>query len=310
LITLRVSEDVSMTTINTGYSSALLPRLQRFLRKPWREKVASAKHHFRTAVARIPTPVRLPLGVWFLARNDGIGASLLKGEFENRERAFVSWFLQPGMTALDLGAHQGCYTLLAAKRVGRAGKVVAFEPSPRERRALRLNLLLNWCDNVTVQATALGSEETEEVLHLVEGLETGCNSLRAPVLAGGTSRPVRVRVTRLDRWLCDHKVEHVDFIKLDVEGAELSVLRGAPELLSRYPRPVILAEVANIRTAPWGYRASEIVTALENAGYHWYEILEGGRLVAVGKIHERETNLVAVPSERIDQVLHRKAQAC
>ena len=63
----------------------------------------------------------------------------------------------------------------------------------------------------------------------------------------------------------------MDFIKLDVEGAELDVLKGADLLLNRRPRPVILAEVQDVRTQPWGYRARDI-QHLSHKGYKWFRL--------------------------------------
>ncbi len=285
-----------------------LPRLSRFLRKPSGEKARWFAQKWREMTSRIPRPVRLPFGALFLSRKDALGFNLW--EFETRELAFAGRYLQPGMTVLDIGANQGLYTLLAAQRVGPTGRVFAFEPSPRERSALRLNVIANFFTNVTVESSALGDEEGDSELYLVEGPETGCNSLRPPVLVDGTSRPVRVSITRLDRWLREHRVGRVDFIKLDVEGAELSVLNGARELLKHNPRPVILAEVANIRTAAWGYRATEIVAVLERAGYNWFEIAADGSLAPLSRIDEKEANLVAIPKERVEQILNRSTHRC
>lgn len=278
------------------------PRIWRFFRRPLREKVSLLDQLLREAISRIPKLVRLPFGALFLSRRDALGFNLQR--FETRELAFAERFLQPGMTVLDIGANQGLYTLVASQRVGPRGRVFAFEPSPRERRALRLNVIINLCRNVTIEDSAVGDNDGNSQLYLVEGSETGCNSLKPPVLVSGTSRPVRVPVTRLDHWLRKQNIELVDFIKLDVEGAELSVLKGAAEFLNRVPRPVILAEVANIRTAPWGYAAKEIVNALERIGFIWFEVLASGSLSPVSQIDEREVNLVAVPNERLDQVPH------
>ena len=278
-----------------------LRRIGQFLRKPSHEKAKWLNQKWREAVSRLPKPVRLPFGALFLSRNDALGFNLQI--FETRELEFAERFLQPGMTVLDIGANQGLYTLLASQRVGSRGRVFAFEPSPRERRALRLNVLVNLCRNVTIESAALGNEEGYSELYLVDGPETGCNSLRPPVLMEGSSRPVRVPITRLDRWLCEHKIERVDFIKLDVEGAELSVLRGATDLLNRNPRPVILAEVAKIRTAPWGYHAGEIVSTLQCVGFCWFEIAADGSLFPIRRIADTEMNLVAIPKERVNQVL-------
>jgi FkbM family methyltransferase len=221
----------------------------------------------------------------------------MHGGFELAERAFVSRFLRAGMTALDIGAHHGLYTLLASKLVGPNGRVFAFEPSPRERRALRWNVGLNRCKNVVIEGLALGNEDGEGSLYVVDGHETGCNSLRPPALPGGAS-PVAVRVSSLDQWLGMHKVKTVDFIKLDVEGGELSVLRGAQRLLESAPRPVVLAELQDIRTQPWGYRASEIILYLSSRGYKWFSLSAEGLLRPLDvRAETYDGNFVACPAE-------------
>jgi len=117
--------------------------IRSFLEKPWTEKVYSIRHRFILAwgglLPSLPLPVRLPYGGWWLARNDECSAAVFTGNFEPSEYRFVERFVKQSMTVLDIGAHNGFYTLLAAKKVGPAGKVIAFEPSPRERARLRIH---------------------------------------------------------------------------------------------------------------------------------------------------------------------------
>jgi FkbM family methyltransferase len=245
----------------------------------------------------VPLPARLPFGAWFLARSDYMGAAVVFGVFELAESAFVGRFIRPGMTVLDIGAHHGFYTLFFSKLVGSSGKVIAFEPSPRERRALRLNVGLNRCKNVVIQGLALGESEGESNLYVVNHYETGCNSLQPPAFPAAISI-VPVHVISLDQWLAAHHPESVDFIKLDVEGGELSVLQGAERLLERRPRPVILAEVQDIRTQPWGYRAQEIISFLSDKGYRWFSISADGSLAPLEVFAESfDGNFVACPEE-------------
>jgi FkbM family methyltransferase len=296
-----LTEHESMNTTNNPSTSAALPRLRRFLRKPFREKASALKNHCNLFLSRIPYPARLPFGVWWIKRHDNLAETLLLGSFETAELAFVEKFLQPGMTVLDIGAHQGLYTLLASKRVGSSGRVFSFEPSPRERRALRLNLALNFCPNVAVQALALGSQETTADLFVVQGSQTGCNSLRPPEVLSAT-KPVRVCVTTLDQWLSLNRIQQVDFIKLDVEGAELEVLKGAENFLRRSPGPVILCELEDVRTLRWGHKAMHVANYLRSIGFNWFRCESTGGLLPLPENIERyEGNFVALRPEPTDQ---------
>ncbi|MFI5059278.1 MAG: FkbM family methyltransferase [Candidatus Acidiferrales bacterium] len=278
-------------------------RVKKFLSRSAGEKYLAVGQRMRRILPNMPIPLRLPFGAWFLARSDYMGAAVTYGGFELAERAFVSRFLRPGMTVLDIGAHHGLYTLLASKAVGPSGHVFAFEPSPRERKALRLNVGLNRCKNVGIQELALGNEEGEASLHVVDHLETGCNSLRPPALVGSTSL-ISVRVLSLDQWLAAHDLQSVDFIKLDVEGGELSVLQGAQRLLERRPRPVILAEVQDIRTQPWGYRGREIIDFLSGKGYKWFRMSAEGSLEELhANRQDFDENFVAWPGELDGELL-------
>ena len=138
---------------------SLLFRLYRFYRKPWHEKVRSVRFRFKRAwnhlLPFVPLPTRLPWGYLWLAYNDVCGDAIFIGSFfEEAERRFVDRFLRPGMVVLDLGAHHGFYTLLASRKVGPKGRVIAFEPSPRERRRLIWHLRLNRVSNVVVESFA------------------------------------------------------------------------------------------------------------------------------------------------------------
>jgi len=270
--------------------------------KPWREKAAPFLFRWVRWFPGVPVPLRLPFGGWWLARNDFVGAAMFHGGFENAESSVVERLLGPGMTVVDIGAHHGYYTLLASRKVGPRGRVLAVEASPREREKLNLHLRINRCANVQVETRALAEAEGEAELYLVRGGQTGCNSLRKPDVSEPTEA-VPVRTGRLDSVLREHKIETVDFVKLDVEGAELSVLKGAPELLRRKPRPIILIEVQDIRTGPWGYAAQEIVRFLSRAGFRWFQVLPDRNLAPVDESREEyDANFVAIPDERLDSL--------
>jgi len=289
-----------MTVTNKPNALGAFPRVRRFLHRPWTEKVQTIKNRLRSVASDIPVPIHLPLGFWWIKRNDNLAETLLSGSFENAELAFVDRFLKPGMTVLDIGAHQGLYSLIASRRVGSKGRVFSFEPSPRERRALRLNLAINFSRNVSIQPMALGSQESTVDLYVVQGWATGCNSLRPPDIHIPIS-PVRVRVTGLDQWLSQHHISQVDFIKLDVEGAELDVLRGAQSLLSHSAGPVILCELEDVRTAPWGHKAKDVADQLKEFGYELLRCDVSGELLRLPNNTEQyEGNFVAMRPEHME----------
>lgn len=260
---------------------------------------------FRRFFRTVPRVIQLPFGSWWLAYGNALDESLLTGKFEPAETEFLMRYLHSGMTVLDVGAHHGYYALLASRSIGASGKVIAFEPSPKERVRLRQHLQLNGCSNVSVESFALEEVEEEKELFLVDGTEDYCNSLRPPVVNAGTTT-IKVKTTTLDKFLRRKVIDRVDFIKMDVEGAELNVLKGAQELFTKTPRPVLLVELYDMRTAPWGYAAREVVQLLAKLGYRWYEIHLNGSVASVETDRDvYDANLVAIPPEREEDVLIR-----
>ena len=121
---------------------------------------------------------------------------------------------------------------------------------------------------------------------------------------GRTHETVRVSVQRLDDALAELDVSKVDFIKVDAEGAELSVLYGVMRLLLRKSRPAILAEVQDVRTLPWGYAARDIIQFMVRMDYRWFAIAAKGALLPVSCDQETyNANLVALPAERTEEFL-------
>jgi FkbM family methyltransferase len=278
-------------------------RIGRFLASPTRRKYITLAGRARHMLPKMPIPLRLPFGGWWLAEKSALDHELMYGEFEPTETRFVQRLVRAGMTVLDVGAHHGLYTLLLSKKVGRGGRVIAFEPSARECRRLERHLRLNRCANVHLEPCAAGSESGEADLFLVDGFQDWCNSLRPPALSDAT-HIVRVRVRRIDDVLAAQRISKVDFIKLDVEGGELAALHGATRLLHGESRPAILAEVQDIRTLPWGYAAREIIQFLIQMDYRWFAIAAKGALLPISCDQESyDANLVALPVERTGEFL-------
>ncbi len=281
------------------------------MRRSWwsqsmRYKQLSLRRGFRRAwnrvFPRLPIVLRVFPGVWWIAQDDAVSDQLFAG-FEYSERQFLQRLLEPGMTVLDIGAHAGLYTIVASKLVGTSGRVISFEPSPREGRRLRRHLWLNRCRNVTVADVALGEKEGHGDLLIVDGKETGCNSLHPG--EGIAGDPIRVRVRRLDDCRNEGMFTIVDVIKMDIEGGELSALRGARAVFQTV-RPVLLCEVEEARLAPWNYRGREIIDLVRDWNYQWFTLDCDGRLRELPGAQDRfNGNYAALPMERSTDIRRR-----
>jgi FkbM family methyltransferase len=133
--------------------------------------------------------------------------------------------VQKGNTAIDVGANIGSYTLRLAKRFG---QVVAFEPNPFNLRILRLNVNENKLKNIRIEGVALSDQIGDRSL-FIQSHAGGTSSLDSAHYGLDYDRVSRVRVMRLD----DFEILGVDLIKIDVEGAELQVLKGAESTIER-----------------------------------------------------------------------------
>jgi FkbM family methyltransferase len=287
-------------------SDALIARIGRFLDKPWSEKrrfaVRWVKASWSGVLSRVRMVRRMEPGFLWIAWSDVIRDEVLGGNFERAERRFVQRYLQRGMTVLDIGAYYGLYALTASVKVGNEGKVIAFEPSPRQFRRLRWHVRLNRCKNVRVENVAVGSGETRATLYSVGGKCGGYSSLRRPPVEEAM-QPVQVDVTTLDNYLREHSIGDVDLMKVDVEGGEFDVFKGAGNLLRREVRPVILCELEDVRTEAWGHKARDVATFVSSFGYTWFKTTVDGSLARLPEgLDRNERNFVAVPAERIEQM--------
>ncbi|MDQ4016802.1 MAG: FkbM family methyltransferase [Thermoproteota archaeon] len=155
-----------------------------------------------------------------------------------------------GDTVVDIGAHMGRYTITSSKSVGASGKVIAVEAHPYNFRILQHNLRLNKLTNVSPLNRAVYSKKERLKLYLPdEDLGyTMHHSLMTNYLATKYSQEIErryleVEADTLDNLLKSKGINRVDWIKIDVEGAEYEVLKGAKEILSANNHISILVEV-------------------------------------------------------------------
>ena len=184
--------------------------------------------------------------------------------------------LSRGDTVVDIGAHIGTFTLTAAAAVS-PGRVLACEPEPGNYSLLSENVSLNKATHVTLIHKAIAGSAGSLPFHVVEGRRTGMHSL-LPVHERFTTRTIQVPAITLEQLLTQEKVERIDFLKLDCEGAEHQIFDSLDDgLLSKirqiamefHPRP--------------DHPMSRLAERLKNQGFQVWPLEEKGYFYAVRK---------------------------
>jgi FkbM family methyltransferase len=170
---------------------------------------------------------------------------LKPGSYEPQTERFIRQNVKPGMTVLDIGANTGYMTILLADRVGVHGQVHSFEPMPANYELLRKNVDANGLNQVHLHNIALSDRKGEATLHIDPGNDGGntIGNVTGEGWYGHSS--ITVATEALDDFLERAGIAKVNFIKIDVEGAESLVFAGARKLLTRRDAPLIVCEVGD-----------------------------------------------------------------
>ena len=207
-----------------------------------------------------------------LRTNDALGRRLVAEKwFEPRVREKLRQHARPGATVLDIGANIGYYTVQAATLVGPHGRVVAFEPQPSMRQELAANLALNQLSNVVIMPYAL-SDRAEIVRFCVPAAgHESMGSLHSNARFKADCE-IEVETRCLDDVLECANCPLVDLVKLDAEGAELPIVKGASRLLSGPNKPCVVFEAVEENCAPFGYNVFDLLKAFWDFGYKLTQI--------------------------------------
>lgn len=191
-------------------------------------------------------------------------------QWEAQLSALLPRLCPPGSVFVDVGANFGYFTCLLAAKLGRTAgsRVIAIEPNPDMLRLLRTNVGINWSGApVRIEPVAVAETPGEMVLTIPD--DRAANGTLAPIEPEGrTLRTHRVAVTRLDDLLRGEP--RIDLIKIDVEGFEPAVLRGAAETLARPGLRLVLEwSVPQLREA--GFDPMETPRLLHAAGFRLFD---------------------------------------
>jgi FkbM family methyltransferase len=206
------------------------------------------------------------------------------GTYEKGTLHVLGLLLQPGSVMIDAGANIGLMSLYAATKVGKQGKVFAFEPFPQIFDRLLANIQLNSLSQIQAFSIALGYKAGEGELFPNTQHNPGASSLIQTIHGGdGVKVPIRL----LDEIVGDD--QPVDVLKIDVEGFELEVLRGAQSLLKRKLAPALIVECSALREN-YGYTTDELFNFITTINrYQIYTLKKGkGSVSALEEVKRSE----------------------
>jgi FkbM family methyltransferase len=224
----------------------------------------------------------------------------VSGTYEPNMLYVLRRLLRPGDVFLDVGGNAGIVTLAAAQWVGADGHVHVFEPSPREYGRLVDTIARNRLTNVSPHRIALGARRGTAFLKIASSKDGGLNTFGRYFSYADTTleRLEEVDVHPLDDVIAHERTGRIAAIKIDVEGMELHVLRGAREIVAR-DRPAIILEVFQRALESCGANAEAIEALLMTNGYRVWTIADDGGLHELNRLTDvDEQNVVALPAER------------
>ena len=289
-------------------TAGVLPTLIRwYLRSGLRGSTRCAfafARHLKTLHA-VPIVVNQRHQLWIDLR-DGMSHSLLAGSpwatvpWESDEQALMRRLVRPGNVVFDIGAHIGLHTVLLSEIVGSTGHVHAFEPNAGKAAALERTVAA--LPNAHLHAFALGESAGRVALYIPE--DESMTSL-ADWTYGREwhRRRTTCEVRRLDDLVSRGELPVPDFVKCDVEGAELAVFHGAGALLDRADAPIVLYEVNQWALHCFGLSmsaATDFLRGLSCAKYSIFYAQDGGRALRPFDNHDLGDcfNLIAIPAAR------------
>ena len=214
--------------------------------------------------------------------------------YEEKDTNMILKLVPEQGIVLDVGANMGWYSLLIANH-SKAKEIHAFEPVPKTYSYLAKNIELNNVTNVIIHPFGLSNECNELTFYYYP--EGSGNASSRNLSERKDAELIICQVERLDAFVSERNL-HVDFIKCDVEGAELFAFQGATETLKK-DRPVVFAEMLRKWAAKFDYHPNEIIDLFSALEYSCF-YAEGGKLIELNKITNAtvETNFFFLHAQK------------
>jgi len=205
------------------------------------------------------------------------------GVYEPDTTKFINEFVKKDMVVLDIGANSGCHTLRFAKLVGDKGEVFAFEPTKIFEK-LHRNVKLNNFKNVTLENIALSDKnEVKEIAFAYQW----------SLISSVKEEKELISFITLDEYVQIQKINKIDLIKIDVDGYETKIIRGAQKTLKKF-KPVIIIEFGKRLQERYGDTIEKLIELLSSLEYSFYSVDDGKKYGNV---------LEAIPEKRSINVI-------
>ncbi|MES2619224.1 MAG: FkbM family methyltransferase [Bacteroidota bacterium] len=226
------------------------------------------------------------------------------GIYEQQELQMQLNLMNEGDTIFDIGANYGWYALHIAKAFPKSS-IFSFEPIPSTFEKLNANIQLNQVANI--EALNFGFSEEPGSFDFFFDPALSVNASLARVSDSATVEKVECKVQVVDDFVRDMKLK-VDFIKCDVEGAELLVFKGARKLLLEQ-KPIVFSEMLRKWTAKFNYHPNDIIHLFKESGYACFTI-EENQLARFEKVDDNtiETNYFFLHEEKHKQKIEALAR--
>jgi FkbM family methyltransferase len=290
----KLIKHIKNGTLGERIMESLRPRLRRHRITRWN----------RFSTSRDETVTTVAPGVKMVLNSESVlSKAIYAGRFEWQELQLLKKILQPGDTFVDIGSNIGLYSMIAAKRVGKNGSVYAVEPVSKTFKRLERNILLNKYLNVKAYQLAISSSNGTLPMSVSQDGYDAWNSLTKPA-RGEKYLTEEVKTIRFDDFVQQNSLSgRIKMVKVDVEGWEDELFKGAFKTLSTADAPILQVEFNEPALNAAGSSSRKLADRIIGFGYQLYTY-DGSKNILKKFEYEGEaldTNLYALKD--LDSVL-------
>jgi len=218
------------------------------------------------------------------------------GHYEKEIGDLINEILQPDDFFLDIGANIGYFSLLAAIHQPSA-KVISFEPVTTVFKLFEENISLNNVSNIKTINAAVGEKDDEKEIYISTDDNTGMSSFQKTENYSGKKE--KVKVIAIDSWFRSSGLSKIDLVKIDIEGSELSALKGMNEMLLNF-KPLLIVEINPDTLRLFNHGSVDIINYLKQLGFDGFLISKTGKLETTNKnLLQNACNVLFIHNEKI-----------